>query len=341
MKSPIISIKIILKWKNKILIMKHPKGIYDFPGGRIEFGESPIKTIRRELQEELNCTLNEELSLFDIWSSISEKNKHVILVYFIVELIKKPKLRPNQGLRIYWLTKQQFILKDIIKDKSFLDKVFRWKSVIYKNLNVVNYWNRIYKQEDQSGEINQKFYHRNYSNVFKKIIELVPDGSYVLDVGCGSGILCRTLKIKKHQTKIVGLDFSDYIIERNKRLDKGLGIRYIQHDIRKLLPFSKKFDTIIMTEMIEHLKNPEKVIFNLLRHLKLGGIFILSCPHDNDVEHWMKKYHVVGEHLRIWTHDDIFHLLANYSDEVRFLQLKPLHQRWIEWHILAYIYKAR
>lgn len=341
MKSTIISAKVILKWKNNIFIMKHPEGIYDFPGGRIEFGELPINTLQRELHEELSYTLKEEPSLFDIWSYTPAKDKHIMLIYFIVELTKRPKFNPTKELRTYWFTKQQFISKNIIKDRCFLDKVFRWRSVSYKNFNTVNYWNKVYGREVQAEETSQEFYHRNYNNVFKKIIELIPDGSYVLDVGCGPGILCRSLKLKKPQTKVVGLDFSDYVINRNKTIDKKLGIRYIHHDIRKPFPFSKKFDAIIMTEVLEHLKKPEQVLSNLLECLKLGGIFILSCPHDNDAEHWMKKYHVGGEHLRVWTHDDIFHLLANYSDEVRFIKLKPLRQRWIEWHIFAYIYKNR
>lgn len=339
MKSPTISTKVILKWKNKIFIMKHPGGTYDFPGGRIEFGELPMNTLQRELYEELSYTLKEVPSLFDIWSYTPAKDKHIILIYFIVELIKKPIFKLAGELRAYWLTKQQIISKNIIKDRSFIDKVFRWRSINFKNFNTINYWNKVYKQEVQSEETSQKLYHRNYRNVFKKIIELIPDGSYVLDVGCGPGILCRTLKLKKPKTKVVGVDFSDYIINRNKIIDKKIEIQYIHHDIRKPFPFNKKFDAIIMTEVLEHLKKPEQVLSNLLEYLKLGGIFILTCPHDNDAEHWMKKYHVDGEHLKIWTHDDIFHLLADYSDEVRFVKLKPLRQRWIEWNIFAYIYK--
>jgi len=211
---------------------------------------------------------------------------------------------------------------------------------VVKNINTVKYWNKVYKKELESGEMLKNTYHRNYKNVFNKISEIIPDGSRVLDVACGPGIFCRTLKRKKPNTKIIGIDFSDFIINVNKKRDRGLGIRYLVCDIRKKLPFKKKFDVIVMTEIIEHLKQPEKVISNIMKLLKKGGLFFVSCPHDRDVVHWMKKHGTLHEHLRIWTHDDIFHLLAKYSDEVHFIQLKPLRPDWIEWHILAYIKKS-
>ena len=183
-------------------------------------------------------------------------------------------------------------------------------------------------------------YHRNYKNVFDKTIELIPDGSSVLDVACGSGIFCRLLKERKPKCRITGVDFSDFIIGKNGERDRKKGIRYVQQDIRKEFQFKKKFDVVVMSEIIEHFKNPEKIMDNVVGSLKKGGMLIVSCPHDEDVMYWMRKNDVVGEHQMIITHDYLFHLLAKYSDEVRFVQLKTLRPDWIEWHIFAYIKKA-
>lgn len=94
------------------------------------------------------------------------------------------------------------------------------------------------------------------------------------------------------------------------------------------------------SEIIEHLSHPEKILSNIMKFLKRGGLFFLSCSHDKDVIYWMKKYRTLKEHLKIWTHDDIFHLLVKYSNQVTFIQPKPLRPGWYEWHILAYIKKS-
>ncbi|MDP2926746.1 MAG: class I SAM-dependent methyltransferase [bacterium] len=209
-----------------------------------------------------------------------------------------------------------------------------------KNFNTIQYWNKIYRKESTAGEIVKDTYHRNYKNVFDEILKMIPNGSNVLDVACGPGIFCRALKIRKPQTRIMGIDFSGFIINQNKKRDRGLGIKYLQGDIRKELPIGGKFDVIVMSEILEHLKYPEKIVFNIMKSLKRGGLFFISCPHDKDVVHWMKKHKTLGEHIRIWTHDDIFHLLVKHSDKVIFIQPKRLRPDWYEWHILAYIKKS-
>lgn len=42
---------------------------WDIPGGRIEEGESPIETIRREMLEELGLQLSSDFQLFKIYKS--------------------------------------------------------------------------------------------------------------------------------------------------------------------------------------------------------------------------------------------------------------------------------
>ena len=209
-----------------------------------------------------------------------------------------------------------------------------------RNLNTSEYWNEVYKRENESGDIVKSNYHRNYKNVFKKAVELIPDGSSVLDVACGSGIFCRLLKKKRPACDVTGIDFSDYIIARNKEEDKNSDIKYLQCDIRKKMPFNKKFDVIVMSEIIEHFKQPEKILENVIGSLKKGGLLFANCPHDEDVHYWMERNDVMGEHQAIITHDSLFHMLANYSDEVRYIKLRPLRPEWHDWHIFAYIKKV-
>ena len=127
-KRPNVSIKILLRHKDKVLILRHKNGSYDFPGGRMEWKESILGTLRRELIEELNYSLKGEPSLFSVWNFISkDKKRHIVLIHYIYFLDKKPKLVSQENAEILWLTKKEMELLGIIKDKKFRDKIFKQK----------------------------------------------------------------------------------------------------------------------------------------------------------------------------------------------------------------------
>lgn len=122
-KYPNVTVKIIFRYKDKMLMLKHKNGAFDFPGGRIEWKESMLGTLKRELKEELNYSLKNEPELFDVWDYISKNGKrHSVMIYFIFQLDKKPKFSSPENLQILWLAKESAI--SIIKDKKFLEKIF-------------------------------------------------------------------------------------------------------------------------------------------------------------------------------------------------------------------------
>jgi len=127
-KYPNISVKIIFKYKNQILMLRHKNGAFDFPGGRMKWGESILRALNRELKEELNYSLKEEPKLFQVWNYISkDKKRHTVIINYILKLDKKPQLFSPEKSKILWLTKKELISKNIIKDKKFLDKIFKFK----------------------------------------------------------------------------------------------------------------------------------------------------------------------------------------------------------------------
>jgi len=127
-KYPNISVKIIFKYKNQILMLRHKNGVFNFPGGRVEWKESIFGTLKRELKEELNYDLKEEPELFSVWDYISkDKKRHSVIINYILELDKKPRLFSPEKSQILWLTKKGLKSMNIIKEKDFMDKIFKWK----------------------------------------------------------------------------------------------------------------------------------------------------------------------------------------------------------------------
>ncbi len=127
-KRPNVSIKILLRYKNQVLMLKEPDGTFHFPGGTMEWGESIFDTLKRELIEELDYSLTEEPVLFSVWNFISkDKKRHIILIHYIYFLDKKPKLVSQEKAEILWLTKKDMESLGIAKNKKFRDKIFKQK----------------------------------------------------------------------------------------------------------------------------------------------------------------------------------------------------------------------
>jgi ADP-ribose pyrophosphatase YjhB (NUDIX family) len=124
-KYPNVSVKIIFKYKNQTLMLRHKNGAFDFPGGRMKWGESILGALNRELKEELNYSLKEEPKLFQVWNYISQdKKRHTVLINYILKLKKKPRLFSPEKSKILWLTKRELESMNIIKEKDFIDKIF-------------------------------------------------------------------------------------------------------------------------------------------------------------------------------------------------------------------------
>ena len=108
-----------------------------------------------------------------------------------------------------------------------------------------------------------------------KIFRLVPSGSKVLEIGVGSGRLANLLSIrKKCRVYCVEKDAAMAGIARNKCVE------ILNMDIEtEELPYERgAFDCIILGNVLEHMKNPTKILANLKKYLSDNGFIIYSVP---------------------------------------------------------------
>ena len=92
----------------------------------------------------------------------------------------------------------------------------------------------------------------------------------ILDIGCGDGVKMNYFKKLGTTKEVIGLDIAESILK-----DKPNRI----YADAQYLPFkSNTFDSIICSEVLEHLPNPELCIKDIHRVLKREGFVFFSTP---------------------------------------------------------------
>lgn len=107
----------------------------------------------------------------------------------------------------------------------------------------------------------------------------------VLDLGCGNGLLLNHLRNQK-QVRGYGLEINDR--EITECLARGVSV--IEQDLNAGLDNfqTNQFDTVIMSQTLQAVEAPEKLLAEMLRVGKTG---IVSFPNFG---HWRIRFHLMA-----------------------------------------------
>lgn len=96
---------VYLQEQKVLLSLEHFRGktVLKFPGGGLEFGEGLIECLRREWQEELNCTLKvgEHFYTTDYYQPSAWDDTQVISIYYIVHPEVALRFPLNNGNELF------------------------------------------------------------------------------------------------------------------------------------------------------------------------------------------------------------------------------------------------
>jgi ubiquinone/menaquinone biosynthesis C-methylase UbiE len=110
----------------------------------------------------------------------------------------------------------------------------------------------------------------------RKLSSLFVEGGKYMDIGCGDGSF--TVKVAEvfGAREVYGVDVVDEAL--NEAKNKGVKTAKVDLNVDGL-PFDDgSFDIVSAFEVLEHLWNPDNVIEEAYRVLKVPGFFILTTP---------------------------------------------------------------
>ncbi len=122
------------------------------------------------------------------------------------------------------------------------------------------------------------------------IASLVPEGSRVLDLGCGSGELLAYLKRHKG-CRGYGVEIDDGGVLGC--VQRGVDVLQLNLEDGLALFDDRSFDVVLQLDTLQHLRNTERMLRETAR---VGRIGIVSCP---NFAHWPSRVRVASGRMPV------------------------------------------
>jgi len=102
----------------------------------------------------------------------------------------------------------------------------------------------------------------------------IPQGSRVLELGCGAAHPCRHMADR--QITYTGVDWSEYTIARNSK--QWPNHTFLPSSLYNVALSDDSFDAVISLYVIEHLAWPHRLLDEMYRLVRPGGLIGILCP---------------------------------------------------------------
>jgi SAM-dependent methyltransferase len=154
-------------------------------------------------------------------------------------------------------------------------------------------------------------------------------GRRVLDLGCRYGALTRAYV---EGNDVVGVDVDRQALAEAAKL----GIETRLADVDEPLPFEdESFDVVVAGELLEHLRDPRRLVAEARRVLRSGGTFVASVPNAYRLKNRLRflagrKPEDDPTHLQMFSANDVRALLSGFDEpQLHFIagRLVPVHAR--------------
>ena len=170
-------------------------------------------------------------------------------------------------------------------------------------------------------------FNRAYTGPRPDLLALVPtEARNILDIGCGTGALSKTIK-NRQGAHVIGMELMpDMAAKAKERLDDVIVGNLDEIDVDVALA-GRSFDCIICGDVLEHLKDPWGTLDRLVEHLSPNGVVVCSLPNIRHVStlmdlilfgYWPYRDRGIHDrtHLRFFTWRNIKELFSGAALQI-------------------------
>ncbi len=146
----------------------------------------------------------------------------------------------------------------------------------------------------------------------------------ILDVGCGDGNFSESLS--EYGFTVYGFDLEPSGIMKAQSRGKGqFVLGDIYSDYKNLFKRDVNFDAVISVEVIEHLYDPKKFLYNCNKILPLEGLLLITTPYWGYLKNIclsifnrmdrLLTVHWDGGHIKHFSHKSLSIMVESYGFE--------------------------
>lgn len=191
-----------------------------------------------------------------------------------------------------------------------------------------------------------------------------PQGAVALDIGVGVGHCLALIQAKRPDIKLVGADIDENCLAiTGSRVN--LSEKRLIKDVEELFDGVPKYDCVIMSHSLEHMLEPARVVREIMKTIRPGGVLILAVPNPVrpnimatnllrkknvnlghvyawDRSHWMNFIEVILGLKVIQYAEDYFQLPFRLSERLPLLRpLELFLVRFFPWFSMSNIVAIR
>lgn len=171
--------------------------------------------------------------------------------------------------------------------------------------------------------------HQVMDGIHSFFYERIEKGASVLDLGCGYGALAHAIAAHSN-AQVLAIDFDAKQIEFGKKRFAHPNIQFIVGDVFKDIPDIGSVDIIVLSSVLEHLKNRPEFLKDLTARFKPKKFLIRVPTFERSIHAALKK------ELGLFPYTDDTHELE-YSKDIFYkemrqadLEIRHFEIRWAD-----------
>jgi len=140
-----------------------------------------------------------------------------------------------------------------------------------------------------------------------QVLRYIPANKVVLDVGCGSSPILHAIARK---SDVIGVDLSKRMLQRQREEGQTLNVSLVLGVGEQLPIRDHSIELATCLELVEHVADPNELLTEIVRTLKIDGQIIISTPNS------LTNPYASGsiDHLRAYKLPELATLLSKFGN---------------------------